>query len=339
MIHRFTPLWPDWLVHALLNNTRIPCGRRLFHYGPGRWSLLRHRWHIRRDDVAWIHGSSTFLPETHCRFERFVKRQGSAYVFRMEDNWFDCHLSGVASAHIALADLVAVSTPQLLAVVRDRCPAAQVDLFEEPVDVDRLQPVSALPSSVPVVLWSGRANNIADLQDLAPLLCDIYHRTPFSLRVVCGRTRPKLDLPVPWEWRAYDPNAESQNAAGVRMGIAPLPATTYNVGKGNYKVKTYMALGLAIVTAPVGYNLDLLQHEKTGFLAAKPEEWREAMLYLLDNEAAARQLGAGARAEACRKYSHAVLIPRWAETLRRRFPQLEPQPRVGIDVRAGNVSS
>src|SRR5690606_34218117 len=96
----------------------------------------------------------------------------------------------------------------------------------------------------------------------------------------------------------------------------------YGQCKGNYKVKTYMAAGKAIVTSPIGYNLNLIQHGENGLLASSPEEWEDALVKLLSDPAYAGRLGRVARKSACERYSYDALAPVYIETLRRYFPTL-----------------
>jgi len=196
-------------------------------------------------------------------------------------------------------------------------------VLEEPVDVDRLRASEGQAlADAPRVLWTGRPNNLTGLVKLDAPLRRAYDACPFLLRVVGGTRKPKLSLSVPWEWLPYDPARESAAAAGAVAALAPLEDTPFNRCKGNYKVKTCMALGIPVLTNAVGYNTDLIQHGKTGFFVDAPETWTETLLLLLRDRSTAERVGAKARKSIVERFSHAVLMPIWAARLGEAFPGL-----------------
>src|SRR5262249_19781352 len=59
----------------------------------------------------------------------------------------------------------------------------------------------------------------------------------------------------------------------IDIGLVPLPDNEWNRRKFYLKVAQYMALGIVPVATPLGSNVDVIEHGKTGYLARNDEEW------------------------------------------------------------------
>jgi glycosyltransferase involved in cell wall biosynthesis len=173
---------------------------------------------------------------------------------------------------------------------------------------------------MPLVLAGGRPWSLQKLSLIEHPLERVYKDIPFRLRVVTGSERPQLKLPIPWEWVPYDRQKEAEHAAGAVAGLAPLEDTLLNSCKGNYKVKTYMALGVPPVASAIGYNYHLIDHGRTGFIASTDEEWEYALRTLLTQPDDARKIGERARQHIVQHYSYEALMPVYAQTLEAAFP-------------------
>ena len=238
-------LWPDfWARHLFFSH--VPYGHHIFRRIIAPLSCHAHLSAIRPDDVVWVNGPSLPIFDTSCRFERGVIRRGASYVFWVEDDWFsDPYMKQTACARMELADLTVAVTPGLRDRILELYPNKLVIVLEEPIDVDRLDPGQApIDPDRPSVIWSGRPRAFDKLLKLDNMLGRIYRDIPFRLRIITGSKKPDFPLSIPWEWLPYSREKEAERAAGAVAGLAPLTRTTYDSCKGNYKVKTYMALGV-----------------------------------------------------------------------------------------------
>ena len=57
-----------------------------------------------------------------------------------------------------------------------------------------------------------------------------------------------------------------------------------------------MAAGLPVIANPIGVHPELIVHGETGFIAATPEEWGEAIYTLAQSPELRRQMGEAGRA-------------------------------------------
>jgi glycosyltransferase involved in cell wall biosynthesis len=76
-----------------------------------------------------------------------------------------------------------------------------------------------------------------------------------------------------------------------------------------------MAMGLCPVVTRFGYNLDLIEHGETGFLADTEDEWVGILVDLLRNPDKAMRIGRNALRFIETAYAHEKIVPTWADAL------------------------
>ena len=303
--------------------SKLP-GRRIFYeYGPALIGLLLHQSKIKTARAVWINGPASLL-NTTCWFEQLIVKAGKPYIFHMTDDWFSVPwLRDIAIPRVRLASLIVVPTKPLKERILSFFPEAKVLVLEEPIDVERLQPIHVQRTSeLPFLVWTGHVASMADLKQYAAIFERVYAKHPFKLRIIAGHRRPALDASFPWEWFPFDPGREPELLAGTAAALAPLEDSAYARCKGGYKVKTYLAAGLPIVASPVGHHCKTIQSCENGILASTADEWVDGIVRLLTDTSFSRKLSAAARQTAVSKYSHEVLMPEWADQLRTALPQL-----------------
>ncbi|MEU0585338.1 glycosyltransferase [Streptomyces sp. NPDC006132] len=163
--------------------------------------------------------------------------------------------------------------------------------------------------------WIGSRDNEAYLLLVAGALEEIHRRSGARLTLV-GTTRRSLGRLEAFVDRvAWSPHAERTALAGIDIGLMPLPATRYSLGKCGYKLLQYGVAGVPSVASPLGVNADILRRFRMP--AARDDgEWTEAILGLLDGSDAVRErLGRGARAVVRRRYSYDAWLSRWTAAL------------------------
>jgi glycosyltransferase involved in cell wall biosynthesis len=317
-------LWPETTAELLLRFMSPRFQVRTVKYLVAPYTCAQHARSLGSENVVMVVGSGLPL-DARCRFEREIKRRNH-YVFNLKDDYFSIPKSiwpEMAKARIPLADLVVVVTNSLRERVLSFFPDARVEVFEEPVDVDRMKPFGRLADK-PLFVWSGHTASQQELPSIITALERVHREVPFTLRIVSGSSKPKsLRLSFPWEWSPYRYDDEPRLLGGAWAGLSPLVDTTYARCKGTLKVKVYMAAGLPSVASAVGNHRDLIRHGQTGFLATTAADWVDALLALARDPDLARKMGDAARSEAVARFSHKQLMPTWATKLRRYFPSLD----------------
>lgn len=317
-------LWSEFLArHLVLGGNRYL--RKLYKEMVCPIGIARLLPKIKKGDLVWINNVSRYRNETDIRFEEAILRKGAKYIFHLQDYWFNTlNWNEAACKRIEMADLTVVVTHELKRQVLARYPAANVVFLEEPIDVDRVHPVAPHSGSErPVLVWTGNPLNFVNhFSELVDILAEVHQKVPFVLRVVSGSSRPKINLPFPMEWFPYSLEEESRYLSGAVAGLAPLEDSVYARCKDVYKVKTYMAAGVAPLASGIGHCPSVIRHGVTGWMFNSPQEWRAGLIEVLSNPAVARQAGAVAREYCVRNLSHQALMPVWIDALKKQFPEI-----------------
>jgi glycosyltransferase involved in cell wall biosynthesis len=308
-------LWPDALT-SIMNSGRIPFGRRIFARFVAPHYARRVLTCIPPQGIAWILGPTVPMRSAPNQ-ELSLKTRGSRYIFHVMDDWFSLtHYREMSLRRSRLADLVVVPTEALMRKVRLEVPSANVLRLEEPIDIDRVYPasISQVPSP-PRLIWVGNPQNLRFIGTVAEALHTLSKSHDFILRVISARP-PEMEFPFRTEWLEYSYRSESALLAGAIAGLSPLEDTPYNHAKGIYKVKTYMAAGIPVVGSNIGYQRELIDHGKSGFLCDSNSDWVEHLSALLTKPSLAGKMGSEARSAAVSRFSHAAVAPQWIAAIR-----------------------
>ena len=257
---------------------------------------------------------------------RRLKRGGRRIVFDYDDALYvvspelDTGLRGLVrrwrvrrfTACLAASDLVTLENEPNREYTVRYCPSTLV--ITGPIDTDRYQPAPR-PATPDVVLgWIGSPSTAHYLKLLEPVLAELVRRgRRVALHLVGAGAYESAHVAVrsiPWELAT-----EVQALATFDVGLMPLTDDPWARGKGGYKILQYMAMGIPTVASPVGINVEMLRHGKTGFLASDVDEWTRALDTLILDRALRRGLGEAARADALARYSLEHYAPAFVDAL------------------------
>ena len=196
------------------------------------------------------------------------------------------------------------------------CPARRVTKIPTCVNPDLYSCADAQGTEEVELCWIG-SRSTAKAFDLAGPLFEAIGRTVpgVRLRVISDWFPSFTHLPViqcPWSQQG-----EAAALVASDIGVSWLPDDLWSQGKCGLKVLQYMAAGLPVVANPVGPHRELIEHEKTGFLAETADEWRAAVAMLAANPALRRHMGANGRRRVEEEYS----LARWTVPLARCLDQ------------------
>jgi glycosyltransferase involved in cell wall biosynthesis len=124
--------------------------------------------------------------------------------------------------------------------------------------------------------------------------------------------------PLPGVAKELLPWSEDSEVAHIQsfdVGIMPLLDGPFEQGKCGYKLLQYMACGLPVIASPVGVNSHIVEQGKTGFLASRAAEWKQALVMLSQNPNLRRDLGKAGRKKVEQEYSLKITAPRLFEIL------------------------
>ena len=246
--------------------------------------------------------------------ERWLKRRGAVLLFDYDDALF----IGKPSRYNPLATLLRApgKVLELFRIVdcvvagndwlRDQAlaqGARRAVTIEVAEDVSRFPERPAYASDRPVTIgWLGSSSTVKYLRLIEPVLQDISRRCPEVRFELMGGGEFHMEG-VPWQHSTWSLAGECEALQRFDIGLMPLPQEDWARGKSGGKARTYMAASVVPVCTAIGYNLELIEHERTGMLCNDLEDWREALLKLVQDAQLRYRIATEARREVEQRFS------------------------------------
>ena len=100
---------------------------------------------------------------------------------------------------------------------------------------------------------------------------------------------------VPTEFIPWGAESEVQDLHHFDIGLYPIPANEWSLGKSSLKALTYMAIAIPFVATAYGTNYRIMQQGEQGFTALSEEEWIECIIKLIDDVELRKKMGIAGR--------------------------------------------
>lgn len=104
----------------------------------------------------------------------------------------------------------------------------------------------------------------------------------------------------------WSEDTEAYEISSADVGIMPLGADGWSLGKGGYKLIQYMAGGLPVISSRDGIGKKIVSDGVNGFLPADEMEWFDKISFLIRNRDIAEKMGMAAKRKAEGEYSYAA---------------------------------
>ena len=249
---------------------------------PVRW-LLRHR----RRPLLFDFDDAIFTTEV---------RQGNWLAA-----WKQRRNTKGMPAMLRLADRAVVENEYTGDFAARHCPA--VTTITGPIDTERYRPVAQNAQGDRVILgWIGSATTLPYLDLIGEPLRRLAIRFPHLQLRVIGAVDVDIQG-ISMEASPWTLESEVRALQSFDIGLMPIPDDPWTRGKGGYKLLQYMAMGLPVVTSPVGINRQIVRHGIDGFWATTPGEWEEYLARLIENPQLRSEMGARGRASMEAEYA------------------------------------
>jgi glycosyltransferase involved in cell wall biosynthesis len=263
------------------------------------WQLRRYR------EYDIIYMQRELFPFGPPLVERWLKRRGARLVYDYDDalfinkpsqyNWMVNLLRTPTKVYdiFALSACVMAGNRYLRDKALEHAPRSEV--FEVAEDADRIKPHPPHKNENGVVIgWLGSKTTAKYLLLVESVLREIADEYPDVRFEVMGAG--ELDLTglqiTQLDWSL---KGELEALARFDIGIMPLPMEEWSEGKSGGKARTYMVAGVVPIVADIGYNRELIQDGKTGFLCETAEDWKSAICRAIEDAALRQRIGEAAR--------------------------------------------
>jgi glycosyltransferase involved in cell wall biosynthesis len=248
-------------------------------------------------DVVWL--ERELLAGRHT-LERFA---GARRLFDVDDAIWLLNDTGF-SEEIAAGSFGVIAGNEFIAEhYRRHC--ERVWVVPTSVDTRVWRPPAEKKRAHWTVGWIGTSSNLPHLYALEEPLADfLSRRGDCRLLIVCDR-EPRLNK-IPVRSRRFVRWSEETEVCLVQemdVGLMPLPDTVWARGKCALKMLLYMAVGIPVVTSPVGVGEGLIRRADVGIAAAEERDWDEALRLLFDRRELARAMGLAGRRLVEEEYS------------------------------------
>lgn len=226
----------------------------------------------------------------------------------------------------ALANRVVVPNEYLASFAREFNSA--VTVVPEAEDTERLIPRDSHGNGSKIVVgWVGSSSTAKYLnliEDALRVVCDRFPNV--VVRVIGGKfdaSGIRTEL-VDWKFER-----EVQQFHDLDIGIMPLPLEEWSKGKSGCKLRQYMAAGVPGVGTAIGYNLELVDHGRTGFLATTQDEWIDCLTRLVENAELRNTIAAAARRDVEQRFAINVIGPQLEAVIRETAAKPRANERAG----------
>jgi glycosyltransferase involved in cell wall biosynthesis len=205
---------------------------------------------------------------------------------------------------------VIVCTPKLEEIALTLNRYKQVVDISSTFDTDRFMPVkNYLQHETTTIGWTGTHSTIPFLETLQPVLEEIARERSIRLLVIANKEYQMKNVPT--EFLYWNADSEVEDLHRMEIGLYPIPANEWSLGKSSLKALTYMAIAIPFVATAYGTNYRIMQQGAQGFMALTPEEWKQCILALIDDVELRRKMGLAGRKTVEDLYSVKANFPKY----------------------------
>ena len=226
----------------------------------------------------------------------------------------------------ALASRVVVPNEYLADFARQFNSA--VTVVPEAEDTERLVPRRSHVNREKIVIgWVGSSSTakyLTLIQDALRIVCDRFPQV--VLRVIGGKFESdgiRTEV-INWQFER-----EVQQFHDLDIGIMSLPLEEWSKGKSGCKLRQYMAAGVPGVGTAIGYNLELVDHGRTGFLATMQDEWVECLTKLVESAELRNTIAQAARRDVEQRFALNIIGPQLEAAIRETAEDFQSAGRSG----------
>ena len=217
---------------------------------------------------------------------------------------------------------VITCTPKLTEIALELNKYKEVMDISSTINTERFLPLPVYTKKDPAIIgWTGTHSTIPFLETITTVLQDVSRERNVRLLVIANReySMPGIEtIYLPWNEKT-----EVTDLHKIDIGIYPIPANEFSLGKSSLKALTYMSVGIPVVATAYGTNFRVVEHGVQGFLASNENEWKEHIIKLIDNVELRERLGKAGRKKVEDEFSVKANFPKYLQVFKTVIPNNE----------------
>jgi len=180
--------------------------------------------------------------------------------------------------------------------------AKRVEKLPTVIDLSRYKIKNNYKDNSIVIGWIGTPATLIFVKPIEDAIVEVLNNLNVSVQFVGGvsgifNEHPKISY-VTWSEKS-----EINSILNFDIGIMPILDDDWAKGKCAYKLIQYMGCGLPVVGTYKGMNIEVIEENENGFLAATHKEWVDALTKLVKNKELRVRLGSNGREKVAQKYT------------------------------------
>jgi glycosyltransferase involved in cell wall biosynthesis len=197
---------------------------------------------------------------------------------------------------------IIVCTPKLEEIAIEQNKFKRAIDISSTFDTDRFVPVNEYKQTETTIIgWTGTHSTITFLETIQPALAEVAKCRNIKLVVIANTP---YEMPgVETEYIQWRQQTEVYDLHRFQIGLYPIPANEWSLGKSGLKALTYMAIAIPFVATAYGANFRIMEDGVQGYLANDIEEWTNKLCALIDDVELRKKMGKEGRKRVEEKYS------------------------------------
>jgi glycosyltransferase involved in cell wall biosynthesis len=217
------------------------------------------------------------------------------------------------------AKYVIVCTPKLEEIARELNMYENVIDISSTFDTKRFVPVQSYEQhDITAIGWTGTHSTLPFLESLQPVLAEVSRQRKIKLIVIANKEYKMKDVQT--EFISWRQETEVTDLHRFEIGLYPIPANEWSLGKSSLKALTYMAIAIPFVATAYGTNFRVMTDGTEGFLAKNEEEWVQRIIELVDNAALRKKMGLAGRKTVIESFSIEANFPKYLKVFKKVIP-------------------
>jgi L-malate glycosyltransferase len=182
-------------------------------------------------------------------------------------------------------------------------------------NTNRFVPVSGyVQHETTTIGWTGTQSTLKFLDLLTNVLQQVAAKRKIRLLVIANQEY-KMEG-VPTEFRYWKEETEVQDLHDMEIGVYPIPANEWSLGKSSLKALTYMCIGIPVVATAYGTNFRIIDDGVDGLLAKNDADWVNKIVELIDDVEMRKRVGLAGRKKVLERFSVEANFPKYLEVFK-----------------------